>query len=200
MSPSPPPDAATAVDPCAPEAFEARYRADIDPWDFTGSPAEQARYDAILDVLGPGPFASGYEPGCSIGVLTGRLAHRCERLRAVDVSPTAVAAARERCGSRPGVTLAVASVADDETGDHDLVLASEVGYYFAGARLAAVVDRLVHALRPGGTLLACHWTGRSPDHAVSGATVHAALAAHPELVATDHRDGPTYVIDRWLRR
>ncbi|WCO67788.1 SAM-dependent methyltransferase [Iamia majanohamensis] len=191
---------AGVLHPCSPTAFEERYRADPDPWDFAGSPAEQARYDDLLDVLGPGPFASAYEPGCSIGVLTGRLAHRCDRLRAVDVSPTAIAQARERCGDRPGLTLAVASVADDRTGDHDLVVASEVGYYFAGDELAAVVDRLVGALLPGGTLLACHWTGHSEDHAVHGAEVHAALGRHPALDPTAHRDGPTYLIDRWRRR
>lgn len=198
---NPPPDTSGGVlHPCSPRAFESRYRADPDPWDFAGSPAEQARYDDLLDVLGPGPFSSAYEPGCSIGVLTSRLAHRCDRLRAVDVSPTAVALARERCGDRPGLTLEVASVADDPTGDHDLVVASEVGYYFAGDALDAVVERLVGALLPGGTLLACHWTGHSPDHEVDGATVHAALDRHPDLTPTDHRVGPTYVIDRWRRR
>ena len=162
----------STVDPCAAEAFEARYRDEEDPWDFAGSPSEQARYDAILDVLGPGPFRSAYEPGCSVGVLTARLAHRCHHLRAVDVSPTAVDRARERCDGRPEVTFDVASVAEDRTGDHDLVVASEIGYYFSGAALDGLVDRLVAALLPGGTLLACHWLGHSDDHAVGGRWVH----------------------------
>src|SRR5690606_21321507 len=60
----------TTMDPCSAEAFEARYAADPDPWRFASSPAEMARYDAIMALLARRHYRSGYEPACSIGALT----------------------------------------------------------------------------------------------------------------------------------
>ena len=39
-------------------------------------------------------YASAFEPGCSIGVLTAQLAPRCDRLLACDVAAAAVESAR----------------------------------------------------------------------------------------------------------
>ena len=71
--------------------FEARYRADPDPWGYHSSAYETAKYAATLDACGPGPFASALELGASIGVFTARLAPRCRRLITLDAAPTAVA-------------------------------------------------------------------------------------------------------------
>lgn len=186
-------------DPCAPEAFEARYRADPDPWRFATSHAEQARYDEVVRSLPDRRIASAYEPGCSVGVLTRRLAERCDRVRAIDVAPSAVAEARRRCANEAGVTLEVASVTDDDTAGHDLVVLSEIGYYFAGAALTGLVDRVVAMMTPDATLVACHWLGRSEDHRVHGSVVHHRLDRHPQLQHRSHRDGPSHVIDVWVR-
>jgi len=43
------------------EDFEARYRADIDPWGYTHSAYEQAKYEATLQACGRGPFASALD-------------------------------------------------------------------------------------------------------------------------------------------
>ena len=63
--------------------FEALYAADPDPWDFETSAYEQAKYDATIAALPPGPISTALEVGCSIGVLTERLARPCDRLLAV---------------------------------------------------------------------------------------------------------------------
>ena len=39
------------------EDFEARYRADPDPWGYLASEYEQAKYAATLAACGPGPVA-----------------------------------------------------------------------------------------------------------------------------------------------
>jgi methylase of polypeptide subunit release factors len=57
-----------------------------------------------MRVLGKRTFQHGFEPGCSIGVLTERLAARCRHLFAMDISPTAVTMARQRCEQYPNVT------------------------------------------------------------------------------------------------
>jgi len=187
-------------DACAPEAFEALYRSREDPWDFATAPSEQRRYDVLETMLARPRYSSGYEPGCSVGVLTRRLAARCDRLRAIDVSPTAVARARRRCREQPGVTIEVGSLASDATGGHDLVVLSEIGYYFEGAALTAALDRVIGALRPGGTLAACHWTAFSPDHPIRGQVVHAHLHLRWDLIPVAHHREPHHVLDLWERR
>lgn len=187
------------VAPWSPAAFEERYRRAPDPWAFRSSPYEQRRYERIVAALDRPRYRSGYEPACSVGELTWRLATRCDHLRAVDVSATAVAATRELCRGLPGVEVAVGSVADEATTGHDLVAFSEVGYYFTVTELDAVIDRMVSALVPGGDLVACHWLGHSPDHQLHGSVVHERLAAHPALDRRLHEDHDGFVLDAWNR-
>ena len=126
----------------------------------------------------PHRYRRGYEPACSVGVLTQRLWARCDALIATDVAPTAVAHARARCGDREGLRIEVGSVEEGPrpTEPLDLVVFSELGYYFTPAALAGVVRRLRRSLAAGGDLVACHWTGTSPDHRIGGHEVHDVLA------------------------
>lgn len=190
------------ADPTDPAAFEARYQAAEDPWDFAGSPYEQGRYDAIEAALGGERFARGFEPGCSVGALTVRLAAHCDHLRAVDVSASAVARAVERCRALPSVDLAVGSV-DDELvpGAFDLVVFSELGYYVDGEALDALVDGIAGSVAAGGLLVACHWLGSSPDHKVHGSVVHELLQRRcvAGFEHRHHRATPGYVLDAWRR-
>ena len=77
--------------------FESRYQASIDPWQFGSSAYELDRYQATLDSLSRPTYRRGFEPGCSIGVLTAALARRVECLVACDIAQNAVARARDRC-------------------------------------------------------------------------------------------------------
>jgi len=73
-----------------PAWFEALYASDPDPWRFATSDYEATKYDNTLAALGERRFAAGFEVGCSIGVLTARIALRCDRLLAVDVAAAAL--------------------------------------------------------------------------------------------------------------
>jgi SAM-dependent methyltransferase len=153
--------------------FEARYQASRDPWDFATSPYERRRYDLTVAMLPPRRYRRGFEPGCSIGELTARLAARCDCLVAMDCSPTAVARARARCLAFPHVTVTVGDLPDAwPSGTFDLVVLSELGYYFPRGPLAALVARSAAVLEPGGALLAVHWRGHSSDHVLHGDDVH----------------------------
>lgn len=187
------------VEPWSPAAFEERYQRAPDPWAFRSSAYEQGRYDRIIAALDRPRYRSAFEPACSVGELTWRLAGRCDHVRAIDVSPTAVAAAAELCRGLPGVEVAVGSVADDRSTGHDLVAFSEVGYYFDVDQLDQVVDRLVQALVPGGDLVACHWLGESADHRLHGSEVHERLAAHPALDLRLHEEHDGFLLDGWTR-
>ena len=154
-------------------SFEEKYRADDDPWRFASSAYEQRRYALTVAMLPARRFPSAFEPGCSIGELTVRLAQRCDRLLAMDASPTAVARARERCRGLDHVEVAVGELPQAwPAGVFDLVVLSELGYYFTIEHWARLVEQSVDALANHGALLAVHWRGRSADHVLHGDLVH----------------------------
>jgi cyclopropane fatty-acyl-phospholipid synthase-like methyltransferase len=163
-----------------PATFERMYREEEDPWSFATSAYEAAKYDRTIAALGARRFRRGLELGCSIGVLTARLAERCDELVALDTSPTAVARARDRLGAAADVR--VATLPDElPEGPFDLVVASEVLYYFAPDVLAGLLDAVQAALEPGGLLLAVHWRPPTRTYPLRGDDVHAILAARTGL-------------------
>jgi cyclopropane fatty-acyl-phospholipid synthase-like methyltransferase len=157
-----------------PDYFTGLYAANPDPWDFTTSAYEHAKYDATLAALERETYSQALEVGCSIGVLTHRLAERCTALLALDVAETALDAARARCAAQSHVAFRRAAVpAEWPPGRFDLVVLSEVLYFFTPEDLARIADRLVAALNPGGEVVLVHWLGEtdfplSADAAVEG--------------------------------
>lgn len=150
-----------------PDYFEGLFRAHVDPWRFETSAYEDAKYTETLAALPAGRFGDVLEVGCANGVLTARLAPRCDRLLAVDVSETALAAARARVGE-PHVSFERRYLpAEAPEGHFDLILLSEVVYYWDSADLARMATYLHDATRSGGCLLLVHWTGLT-DYPKSG--------------------------------
>ncbi|MBI5132567.1 MAG: methyltransferase domain-containing protein [Rhodopseudomonas palustris] len=151
----------------AADYFEQKYRADIDPWRFRSSDYEREKYQSTLAALGRPRFARALEVGCSIGVLTAQLAPRCDRLVAIDASQTAIDAAR--AGDVPAnVTFDVATLPQQfPAGRFDLIVLSEVLYYFAPPDLARVAQQCLDALLPDGEIIMCHWLGET-DYPLTG--------------------------------
>lgn len=163
--------------PADAEHFDARFRADPDPWDTTTSAYEREKYDRTLAACGPGPFHRALELGGANGAFSARLAGRCDALTTIDFSPTAVGLAQERLEERDHVRVLHGTVPDDlpRGQDHDLVVASEVLYYLPDDAFRRTVDRLPQLLRPGGRLVAVHWSGQAPDLRRSAVETHRAL-------------------------
>ena len=156
-----------------PAYFDHVYQANRDPWGFESSPYEREKYAATLAALPRPHYAEAFEIGCSLGVLTAQLAPRCGHLLAVDVSEAALAQARTRCAGLPQVDIRLMQVpAEFPTQAFDLVLLSEVGYYWSPADLALAVDRVVAGLTTGGQLLLVHWTAPVHDYPLTGDDVH----------------------------
>lgn len=161
-----------------PASFEARYAAEGDHWDFSGSAYEQRRYDLTLATLPHPRYRHAVEPACATGELTARLATRCDRVSAFDGSPTAVAMAAQRLVGLANVDLATASLPEHwPDGSADLVVLSELGYYFDETTWIAIIERAALGLDPHGSIVAVHWLGHSADHARHGDDVHANLRA-----------------------
>lgn len=159
-----------------PSYFEEVYRANADPWGFETSPYEAEKYTATLAALPRERYRAAFEIGCSIGVLTARLAGRCDALLAVDVSEFALERARERCRQLPQVRFARMRVPEEfPTGRFDLILVSEVGYYWSRADLRAARRSIVEGLERGGQLLLVHWIPLVPDYPLTGDEVHEAF-------------------------
>ncbi|MEA3217096.1 MAG: hypothetical protein QOJ19_3252 [Acidimicrobiia bacterium] len=162
--------------------FEDLYRRDNDPWNFATDPYEQHRYDVTITQLPRAAYARAFEPACSIGALTERLAARCESLVATDAAPTAVAEARRRCQRFRHVDISCGAVPSVwPAGRFDLIVLSELGYYFTPPALERLRDKVIDSLEPGGDLLAVHWRGTSTDHKLSGDEVHRILGDSPAL-------------------
>jgi predicted TPR repeat methyltransferase len=88
-----------------PEFFDDLYASDRDPWNFETSGYETAKYDRTVAALGGRRFGRALEVGCSIGVLTERLAASADELLAIDVAAAAVEHARVRFAATPAVTV-----------------------------------------------------------------------------------------------
>ncbi len=180
--------------------FEAKYREDVDPWNFRSSAYEQSRYASIISILAGRKYQRAFEPGCSIGVLTAKLAPLCDELISIDVSPTAVELARQQCASHSHVEIQMGSLpAFMPAGPFDLIVFSEIGYYFEEPELRAIGKLLVNRLARDGVFVAAHWLGQSDDHILGGGRVHQVLS-HLDglrLQQTEPHDG--FHLDRWVR-
>lgn len=160
----------------SPEFFERLYKRSEDPWNFRHSTYERDRYAAIVASVNDRHYRSAFEPGCAIGELTAMLAPLCRSLDAIDFSASAVKTARHRCRDYPQVHVHQGTLpADIPAGSCDLIVFSEIGYYFTPEALESLVIQLWGILAPGGRLVACHWLGHSDDHQLHGKEVHAIL-------------------------
>jgi SAM-dependent methyltransferase len=181
--------------------FEARYQASSDPWHFASSEYELDRYETTLECLARASYRRGFEPGCSVGVLTAALARRIDHLIACDIAETAVACAKQRCRELANVEIYQRDVAaGPPDGMFDLIVFSELGYYFSADRLSAIARQLADRLEPGGEFIAVHWLGKSADHVLHGNQVHEVLgqALRCEQIADSSHTG--FRIDSWRRR
>jgi SAM-dependent methyltransferase len=186
----------------APDWFEHLFREQGDPWHFETSAYERAKYDHTLASLPRDRYEAALEVGCANGVLTQRLAPRCADLLALDVSPTALEAARRRCANQPHVRFEQRQMpADAPDGCFDLVLLSEVIYYWDRDDLARAAAYLGEHVRAGGDVLLVHWTGDtdyplSGDEAVDG--LKSLLGGQFGMLLAERRE--RYRLDLWRRR
>ena len=106
---------------------------------------------------------------------------------------------KERLADVPGVTVERRRAPDElPDGPFDLIVCSEVLYYWDRALLRLGVARLLERLAPSGSFLAVHWRGPVRHYPQGGDAVHEAL--REELAGLQHvreRMEPRYRLDRW---
>ena len=140
--------------------FDRLYARDPDPWRFETSPYEQGKYADTLEQLGDRRFRDALELGCSIGVLSRRLAARCDRLLSLDIAEAALERARLHCAGLDQVRFSRATLPQDwPEGAFDLVVISEMLYFLAPDDIARLAKRCAAAALPECTILVVNWTG-----------------------------------------
>jgi predicted TPR repeat methyltransferase len=180
--------------------FDAMYQTAADPWGFEERWYEQRKYAISLAQLPADRYRSAFEPGCSIGVFTRMLAARCDALLSCDVAEAAVRAAAQRTAGLAHVRVEQRDMPRQwPDGRFDLVVFSEILYYFGDHDLEQVLMNAVTGLEPEGTLLAVHWRHPVSDYPRSGDDAHRVVAAQPGLARLVRHEEPDFLAEVFIR-
>lgn len=153
--------------------FDEVYRDREDPWNLAKSEYERAKYSATVNALTKERYGSAFEIGCSIGVLTEALLQKCDKILGIDIADAPVAQARKRLADYPQATIEKMTVPDTFPDENfDLVVMSEVGYFFSFTDLEILTQKIKTHLNESGQLLLVHWTHFVPDFPLTGDQVH----------------------------
>jgi SAM-dependent methyltransferase len=164
------------------EYFEHLYAESADPWQLAEREYELRKYGLTVASLPRPHYGRVFEPGCSIGVLTGFLALRCDELLATDPVEAPLARAREAVPDAH-VTFRQGRVPDDwPDGQFDLIVLSELLYYLSGPDRLDVVERAIESLSPDGHLVLVHWRWPFEAATCTGDQAHAEVRDRSRLV------------------
>ena len=176
--------------------FENLYAQSTDPWGFETSEYERRKYERTLAVLGERRFHRVFEAGSSIGVFTAMRAGSCDELLAVDTSERAVEIARRRLAEHPHVRVERRTLPEEmPEGPFDLIVASEVLYYWPREVMLEALRRFEGILAPGGVLVAVHWRKETRTYPLQGDEVHELLVRHAHLANVKTIKEPEYRLD-----
>ena len=171
------------------EHFEALYRNAADPWHYVENDYEQGRFAATLKALPGARYRRACEIGCSIGVLTQMLAARCDEILGVDCSPKAIEQARIRLAALPHASIHLMRVPGQKPeGDFDLIVLSEVLYFFSDADLRAIAAFVTQRLTAGGTCILVNFLGDTESPLGGDQAAQAFLALLPVQLRPVHKE------------
>ncbi len=180
--------------------FDGMYSAAADPWGFEERWYERRKYAIALAMLPRERYRAAFEPGCSVGVFSRMLAPRCDSLLSCDLAAAAVKAAAARTSDLPPVRVEQRDIPRQwPSGRFDLIVLSEVLYYFGDHDLEQVLKQASGSLEPDGTLLAVHWRHPVAEYPRTGDDVHQVLAAHPGLARLVRHDEPDFLAEVYIR-
>ncbi|MET0304292.1 MAG: PIG-L family deacetylase [Microbacteriaceae bacterium] len=176
--------------------FDDLYSRYDDPWGFRTRWYEQRKRAVTLAALPNERYSSVLEIGCSLGLLTVELAGRADAVLATDISQTALDAARTATADLPNVTLERRDASDGlPEGRFDLVVISEVGYYFTAAGLRALAEEVRGVLADGGDVVLCHWRPEVTDYPLGGDEVHAILTRALGLAVVSRAENTDFLLE-----
>jgi len=178
--------------------FEKRYATTEDPWNLQTSSYELTKLQRTVQTVSRHRRGNRVlDVGCGEGVLTELLAKLGMSVVAVDLSETAVARARRRCAPYPQVILLTRDGSLLELPERfDLIVLSEILYYFDSPTRAQLSQRLIDLLVNGGHVVAVNPWPRSRR-------VERELSSHPDLFVVEENvhaePGRPYAITTYRR-
>lgn len=183
-----------------PGTFERLHASSKDPWGYEDRFYERRKRAVSLALLPRERFTQGLELGCSIGVLSSELAQRCDRLVAVDVSPSAIEQATSRLNSFSGAEAHLMRIPDEwPEGGFDLIVLSETGYFLTPVQLDEVIRLSLASLSEDGVLLLCHWRHPVEGWVLDGDSVHRAFRRHSGLAVFAEHQEEDFRVDVLMR-
>ena len=185
--------------PNDPDEFDALFGESADPWSYDEAPYEQVRFARTIEALGDRHFRQGLEVACAAGVLTERIAPRCDRLIAVDASHAALDHARRRLAPWPNVDLRLARMPEQlPEGRFDLLMLSDMLYYLGLRGLMDFMLTVIGRADPDAMIVLVDYLGPM-GIAVNGEMAAEAAIAIARLQGwqpTHHERNDTMRLDR----
>jgi len=176
--------------------FQTMYERSPDPWSLATRWYDRRKYDLTVAALPKARYRSAFEPGCSVGELSTRLAARCDRLLSCDRESSATSSAAARLSGADHARVEQRIIPDQWPQESfDLIVLSEILYYFDQATMHRILDHAMATLEPGGTLAATHWRHPVSDHAQTGDAVHDALRAIPHLIPVCQHSETDFILE-----
>ncbi len=153
--------------------FNKIYADKVDPWGFATRQYEKDKYEDTVRALTKQVYPRGFEVGCSIGILTQQLAARCKTLISSEINAKALAEARRRNAHLANVHFcSMMFPRQQPAGTFDLIILSEVAYYWSEKEFAFAQSCILKLLEPQGQLLLVHYTPTETDYPLTGDQVH----------------------------
>ncbi|MBX5230120.1 glycosyltransferase [Rhizobium sp. NLR9b] len=189
------------------EAYWEELFSQVDPWDYRNN-YETVKYFQTLSLLDDRRFSNGLELACAEGTFTRMLAARVDNLLATDISASAVARAASLQDHDSTVAYRQLDLLrDDLEGPYDLIVCSEVLYYFENReKLRQIVDKIAGSLRTGGWFVTAHAnllvdrpneTGFGWPHEFGAIGIGEMFDQHPDLTLSVEAKSPLYRIQRF---
>jgi predicted TPR repeat methyltransferase len=180
--------------------FEEMYRGSADPWSLAQRWYEERKYSLTLAALPLRRYRRAFEPGCSVGVLSARLAQRCDELISWDREPAAVESAALRLRTQPTARASVGMVPGQwPEGAFDLIVLSEVLYYLGSIELERTARAAVGSLELGGHLVVVHWRHQVAEHAQSAERVNGVVGGQVGLARLVRHEEPDFLLEVFVR-
>ncbi len=181
--------------------FDDVFTGDDDPWSLASSPYEAAKFDATIAAIDDRRYRSALEIGCAHGVLTARLAELCDTLTSIDISLRAVELARSRSAALSNVTITrCAFPAETPDGAFDLVVLSEVVYYWDDADIERAAAAIHASATPDCRIMLVHWTGDTDYPQTGDAAVTKLRDRLGDLAVERAERTDAYRLDLWSLR
>lgn len=183
--------------------FEALYKQHSDPWSVRHSWYERRKRAVLMASLPTTCFGTVLELGCGIGETTYLLEPLCAHIIAVDASETAAALCRRRVDQVRSHNVSVqvmklpASWPVCDEGLFDLVVVSELAYYFSESDFARFIDQCIKSLASQGIWVMCHYKPDFHDRLASTDEIHEKVNAVSGLQRIVAHDDEQFRLDIW---